>query len=244
MKSLSLNIDLIGDTLSNCQEVCAGVKLNRNDGIIPRGLIFESENRNNIKKVVIVCGLNPGIASKDEMEYLKYNLFFKGFKDYWRENLSGKGGQTSCQYYTRMRNFIDSIKSLKGSLILWTDVAKCQKEKEKKKFSFYQYPETCSKCASFYLKKEVEAICQEKVFIALGREVYQMLCLLYPTDKIIGIYHPTGSRGLDSFIKYFEDSEDRVHKRSLKKAIQQDLPKFLKSQSCNHKFFSVRMSDV
>lgn len=60
-QDLSAKIKTIGEDLVNCNLNCAGIRLDRKNGVLPRCLILEKTETGSEKGCVIV-GINPGIS--------------------------------------------------------------------------------------------------------------------------------------------------------------------------------------
>ena len=164
-------------------------------GIIPRGLIYEDENRDTNGLGCAMVGLNPGKASKKERAFFKSEpLSYERFCLYWRENI------LQYPYYKRLRKLADEIE-LKGP-ILWTELVKCQS-----KINGQLSVQTIRDDINKYLFKELEDIPDNWPLFGIGNKAFEILSFRFPNRLILGVPHPTGSYGL--FPKLFENQKLR-----------------------------------
>jgi hypothetical protein len=75
--------------------------------------------------------------------------------------------------------------------ILWTELVKC----ENKTKGILPPLQTFRKCINIFLNEELEAVPEAWPLLAVGRETYKALAYIYSSKTIIGIPHPTSSRG-------------------------------------------------
>jgi hypothetical protein len=197
LEKLKGEIAAIGEKLVACQENCEGVCRNQNEGILPRCLILETDNRS-IDKGSIVCGVNPAPAFPAEVEFYKKNgATYKSILEWWE-----KYKLKDIRYYARLRAFVSEI-GLTGP-ILWTDIAKCQNESDEVDLSIKNHPQTFRRCSALFLTQEIEKCPSDWPIIAAGREAYLALLYLCPNRALIGIPHPTGSFANAQFLRMFE----------------------------------------
>ena len=178
------HIDKIGNQLVGCQKCIGKVGNNVQEGIMPRCLFFETDVRDVHSKGVVVVGINPGKSnSKERNAYKRPNRTYKAFKKYWLDHFSNQG------YYSRMRELIDCLE-IKGP-ILWTEMVKCENKSADDKLTFNKYPDVFRTCISRFLLDEVKNVPKDWPLIAVGRDSFRNLCILFPHREVMGIYHPS-----------------------------------------------------
>jgi len=156
-------------------------------GIIPRGLIFEDEDRDLKAIGSVIVGLNPGQAKKDERLYYK-KLYDAGelkhhdFISYWN------GKFRNWKYHNRLRGVADKL-GLRGP-ILWTELVKCQSKKQG-----ILRVQTVRDDIHKYLLREIAVIPESWPLIAGGDKAYEILSYSFPNRLVIGVPHPTGTYG-------------------------------------------------
>jgi len=186
MKNLVKGISNIGNKLVKCKETCAGICNDPQNGIIPRCLYLEYLNRNQYNGCVIV-GINPGRTNNSEKSYyLKNGISYNTIVNFFEKPGRYKYGHP---YYRYLRIFVDLI-GYEGP-ILWTELVKCEND------TSTNFPplQTFRHCTHRYLSKELDLIPSDWPLIAIGREAHKALSYLYPTRSVLGIPHPTSSRG-------------------------------------------------
>lgn len=182
--SLASRIEEIGRKLVGCNIDCRGIALNHAEGILPRCLILESEGRAEGRGSVIV-GINPGRSKPHERDFYRRNgQTYEQEVRYWQQYIARH------PYYRRLRHFADEL-GFKGA-ILWTELVKCENESAESGLPPLQTFRTCTET---YLRKELEAVPDDWALIAVGAEPYKALAYLFPSRTVIGVPHPTGSRG-------------------------------------------------
>ena len=182
-------------TIDNSYIKYDDLECNLAEGIIPRGLIYEDENRSAKAIGCVMVGLNPGKASEKEREFFKSEpLSYERFLLYWRENI------LQHPYYRRLRKLADEIE-LSGP-ILWTELVKCQ-SKENGRLSIQTIRDDINK----YLFKELENIPDNWPLFGIGNKAFEILSYRFPDRLVLGVPHPTGSYGL--FPKLFENKKLR-----------------------------------
>ena len=173
----------IGDEMVSCDESCARISNHPSKGVLPRCLFLE-EGSGSIGAVII--GLNPGISSKAERSfYIENGATYDSTLKFWDSQVRSK-----VKYYTKLRGFLKQA-GCEGTL-LWTELAKCENEPG---FSGALPIQTYRTCAHLYLKRELELIPKEWAVFAVGREAYNASAYLLADRSVIGVPHPTGSRG-------------------------------------------------
>lgn len=173
----------------------ADLECNFSEGVIPRGLIYEEDNRDTNAIGCVMVGLNPGKANKEERDFFKSEpLSYERFLLYWEENVLQR------PYYKRLRKLADEIEL--GGPVLWTELVKCQ-NKEKGKLSVQTIRDDINK----YLFRELENIPASWPLFGIGNQAFEILSYRFPDRLVLGIPHPTGSYGL--FPKLFENKKLR-----------------------------------
>ena len=181
---LSQKIDKIGDYVVQCTRNCPGVCNDPIQGIIPRGLILETGQRENENGSVII-GINPGpVLSEEKETYLRAGRLYINSKQLW-EGMDSKKGIKNYPYYQRLRNFVDQLG--RTGLILWTDLVKCESS-EKRKMPPMQTKRICS---NLYLSKELNVLPEDWPIFAIGRDAYESLSLMLVNRIVIGIPNTT-----------------------------------------------------
>jgi hypothetical protein len=116
--SFALGIQLIGQKLVACRELCGGVHREQSIGSLPRCLFLEMEGRETDRGCAII-GINPGRAPDSERQFYRdrngtYEAVCEWFKIVGFKH----------RYYTGLRKLINQL-GLSGP-ILWTELAKCE----------------------------------------------------------------------------------------------------------------------
>jgi hypothetical protein len=207
----------IGEELVKCEERCAGVANDVRAGILPRCLILDRSEESG--RGCIVVGINPGRSEQpgqsksDERAFYRENgASYESVVAFWSKNVG------RIQYYVKLRQFVDAV-GLSGPIV-WSDLAKCENAPGHKGLIPMQ---TLRTCVGRYLKRELLAIPPDWPAIGVGKEAYKALAYLEPDRTVIGIPHPTGSRGL--FPSLFEAGKLCHHVASLvKSALKSESP--------------------
>lgn len=186
----------LGEQICNCLEHCAGVKRDPTEGDFPRGLYLETENTDDSPGTVI-CGLNPGSALIKEKEYYlsREKICYLDFAEYWKQKIR------NLKYFEQSRKLVQGLER-KGP-ILWTDLVKCENESDKVELSFRYHSATFRRCTQKFLFREIKWAPKSWLIVALGWEAYRALMFMFPERQILGVPHPSGSRGL--FSPFFEN---------------------------------------
>lgn len=178
---LEYEIRRIGEALVNCSNNCAGAVNDKSNGILPRCLVLEVDNRKKNRGSIVV-GINPGHAKEWEKREYKSNPSYGTLLKCWNERIR------ELPYYKRLRHFVDEM-GFSGP-ILWTDLAKCETAK-----GYSMLPlQTMRICVKKYLYKELELMPTDLPLVAVGFEAYKALSYHFPSRIVIGIPHPS-SRG-------------------------------------------------
>jgi hypothetical protein len=192
--NLASRIDEIGRDLVRCDIHCPGIALNHSEGILPRCLILETEGRAEGKGSVIV-GINPGRSKAHERDFYRLNgQTYEQEIRYWQEYIARH------PYYRRLRNFADGI-GFNGP-ILWTELVKCENVSAESGLPPLQTFRTCTET---YLQRELQAVPHDWALIAVGTESYKALAYMFASRAVIGVPHPTGSRG--QFARLFDQDK-------------------------------------
>jgi hypothetical protein len=175
-------ITAIGNEMVNCPKCCEGISLDASSGILPRCLFFEAPDSQ--QRGCAVIGLNPGQSKEKERSfYLQEGQTYQQTITFWEQRKS------NIRYYKRLKDFVKKL-GLEGP-ILWTELVKCENMPPSKK----PLIKTISICTHTYLSKELEHLPKEWPLIGIGKDSFNLLSFLYPERAILGVPHPTGSRG-------------------------------------------------
>lgn len=195
MEELLNAITQIGNQMVFCNLNCAGICNNPANGIIPRCLYFDNQNRQGQVGCVLI-GINPGRSANQVRErnfYLENQLSYNTINDFWVNH----GGYNHV-YYRYLRDFINCI-GFDGP-ILWTELVKCENA-----IDVSQLPlETFRKCINNYLINELSIIPENWPIIAAGRKPFEASSYLFMDRFVIGVPHPN-SRG--NFSNMFTNAE-------------------------------------
>jgi hypothetical protein len=216
LQKLKGGIAAIGEKLVACQKNCEGVCRSQSEGILPRCLILETNNRSK-NKGSIVCGINPAPAKTDEINYYRQNgASYGSLLKYWEQGGLNNKEPKSIPYYKSLRAFVDGL-GLTGP-ILWTDIAKCQNKSIEEKLSVKKHPQTFRRCSTSFLSEEVGLCPSDWPIIAAGNDAYHALLYLCPNRALIGIPHPTGQFARNKFSQMFE--RELVLKENVRERIE------------------------
>jgi hypothetical protein len=216
LQKLKEEIAAIGEKLVACQENCVGVCRNQSEGILPRCLILETNNRST-DKGSIVCGINPAPAKTDEINFYRQNgASYDSLLKFWEQSRLNHKELKNIPYYKSLRAFVDGL-GLTGP-ILWTDIAKCQNKSKEEKLSVKKHPQTFRKCSTSFLSEEVRLCPSDWPIIAAGSDAYHALLYLCPNRALIGIPHPTGQFARNKFSQMFE--RELVLKKDIRERIE------------------------
>ena len=176
-------------------------------GIIPRGLIFEDDDRDLNAVGSVIVGLNPGTAKEDERLYYK-ELYDKGELKYQEFINFWKGKFRNWKYHNRLRSVSDKL-GLRGP-ILWTELVKCQSKKQG-----ILRVQTVRDDIHKYLLKEIANIPESWPLIAGGDKAYEILSYSFPNRLVIGVPHPTGTYG-DHWLNHINSNSVSALKQIIK----------------------------
>lgn len=202
--SLQKTINKYGRIIVTCNKHCEGIENNRRAGILPRGLILKSGQKNGLSCVVV--GINPGNMNNKE------RLLYKN-KPYYN---------TTVEFIKLRGNRIAYIKKLQRLLnylgfrgqILWTELVKCQNKKKGKLPPL----DTFRTCVKNYLDNEIRAVPRKWPLVAVGRQTYEALAFLYPDKAVIGVIHPTGPFAQQKFDRLLKKNKLRNYGRKVNKS--------------------------
>ena len=185
MSALSREIAEIRCEMVRCQLHCKGIINN------PRCLFLDPSDAKSVDCVIV--GKNPGPIKSLE-----------------REPTDG----TACLNKHIKAPYYKKLKVLANELgfksILWTELCKCQKDKDQGG----EVPlQTFRTCIHQYLEREIEAVGADVPLIAVGNKAYRALCYRYTNRRVIGVPHATGAHGhLSNLMKnYIEKAKDAVN---------------------------------
>ncbi len=191
MSSIPEEIERIGKQLVACVDCCLGICQKQAEGILPRGLFLERPNSPG--RGCVAVGLNPGISSIEERDYFRKNGTSYDMVKAHRESING------IPYFKRTRRVIDQL-GLSGP-ILWSNLAKCENLKERKRFT--PPLQTLRHCANKFLLRELKIVPRDWAILGLGREAFRTLAYMLPDHAVLGIPHPTGAN--PEYSKMFEN---------------------------------------
>ncbi len=182
MQSISEQIAVIGQRMMDDKtwQSFSDIDYQPEQGIIARCLYYEIDGRKG--KSAIIVGMNPGRARPEETIYFtdKANRNYPAAVRYWELNR-----KDYINFYGPLRDLADKT-GLTGP-ILWTELVKCQSNKNVKALSL----NTIRYSISNYLSKEISLIPENTPLIAVGNHAFELLAYVYPNRKIIGVPHPS-----------------------------------------------------
>lgn len=206
--SLNKSLNSIGDEITACRFRCKAIMNDVEKGIYPRCFYPEICNEKLKYFDSIVIGLNPGIATPLERAFIKYIQSHKSNFGFEYIKIVMEPIIRNCDYYTRVRAFLNKYLEKKDLNILWTELVKCQSRLDDMGGKLPIELDTKKKCFEKFLKREIEIFTkyQKPLLILLGKEVFDFI-KKYGKEQFVGfeylkLYHPTGSR---KFHSYFED---------------------------------------
>jgi hypothetical protein len=211
MPILEKEIRSIGADLVRCNERCAGIHHDIEEGILPRCLLFERAGRN--ERGCFSAGINPGRSRRRERAfYMQTGARYDALIDFWDKEIK------DVPYYRRLRQLVNAM-GISGPII-WSDLAKCENAPDVEGLIPLQTLRTCS---GRFLRRELEIVPADWPVIAVGTEAYKALAYLEPRRTVIGVPHPTGSRG--NYFALFENSGLKSNvARHAKMALESEVP--------------------
>jgi len=185
----------LGERLVQCDGDCDGVAHDLAAGILPRCMVLESQDVDD--RGCVVVGLNPGRCPQSERAYyLEHGCTYDSVEGFWNETSS------RIKYNTLVRRFLKAC-GLSGS-VLWTELAKCESSLGSSSIPPVQ---TLRRCTGRYLTQELAAVPGDWPVIGVGADAFRALAFLEPDRVVLGLPHPTGSRG--HFARLFDG--DSLH---------------------------------
>jgi hypothetical protein len=146
-------------------------------------LYFEGVRRSG-RKGSIVVGLNPGQSSEFQRHYLlERGCTFAAVTDWFVDH------GMDYPYYALLRRLLDCLG--RDGPILWTELAHCETEADLVRLPL----QTFRTCTGAFLQREVALFPATWPLFAVGTESYNGLAYRFPRRTVIGVPHPTGSRG-------------------------------------------------
>jgi hypothetical protein len=201
MAELAAVIDRLGEELVRCRRGCAGIVHDESQGILPRCLILERGDATG--SGCLVAGINPGRSKpKERSRYRECGASYRTIREYWDLAIA------DVPYYKHLRNLLDQL-GFSGPII-WSDLAKCENASGVQGLLPLQ---TLRTCAGRFLHRELEATPPGWPVLGVGGEAYKALAYLEPLRTVIGVPHPTGSRG--QFFALFRDGHLRSEVKRL-----------------------------
>jgi len=201
MSNLATAINKLGEELVRCRRGCAGIVYDEKQGILPRCLILERDKA--AGRGCLVAGINPGRSKAAERTHYKVSgPLYNVVRDYWHLAIA------DVPYYRHLRRLLDQL-GFTGPII-WSDLAKCENAPEVHGLLPLQ---TLRTCAGHFLHKELEATPADWPIFGVGGEAFKALAYLEPRRTVIGVPHPTGSRG--QFFSLFQAGELQAAVRSV-----------------------------
>ena len=184
MSALSLKIAEIRCEMVRCQLHCKGIINN------PRCLFLDPSDAESVDCVIV--GLNPGPIDSPEQEPT--------------DGTACLNKHIKAPYYKNFRGFANKL-GFKS--ILWTELCKCQKDKDQREIPI----QTLRTCIHKYLEREIEAVEADVPLIAAGDNAYRVLSYRYTYRSVIGVPHPTGSHGQwsDLIKNYIEKAKAAIN---------------------------------
>ena len=199
-------INLIGNEMVACQRACRDVYSDRAQGSPPRGLVRVSRDPDT--QGAVLLGMNPGQGDDRERAALQADPSYGATVRFMETERLPKH-----PYYKRVRSLIDSCE-LSGDLI-WTELAKCQNAPGVNGSLPIETNRTCSKA---FLRREVEITPPTWGIFAIGRDAYRAATFMFLDRAILGVPHPTGSRG-----PWYAMFEDGILKPEVRQAVERIL---------------------
>jgi hypothetical protein len=182
--AIAEHIREIGEQMVANYQPSPDVMLDKEQGIIPRCLIFEKESRNPHGQGSVVVGVNPGngLWPEERQFYRECGCSYDAVVKFWPRV------SEYSRYYKLLTGFLNAA-GLDGP-ILWTELVKCE-SKQGTVLSI----ETIRKDINRYLFRELEKIPDDWPLIGIGRRAYEILAYQFCDRQVIGIPHPTSSHG-------------------------------------------------
>jgi len=179
-------IDNLGAELVNCRDGCSGIWHDQVIGVIPRSLFLERPAAT--ARGCLAVGLNPSRSSESERRFYRdVELTYDRVREYRLKGYCGHRLINDIPYFGRTRTVIEQL-GLHGP-ILWSNLAKCENQKDRKDLPPIQ---TLRHCTQRFLKRELDVCPPEWIVLGIGWEAFRTVAYLVPERGVIGIPHPTG----------------------------------------------------
>ena len=172
----------LGEELVACDHDCDGVTHDRANGYLPRCLVLDSSGDG---RACVVVGLNPGRCTPTERKYYRdRDCAYDSVAEFWAQE------QDRIRYNKRLNQLLRGL-GFDGPR-LWTELAKCESAEGSPSTPPLQ---TLRFCSGRFLSRELEAVPSSWPLFAIGAGAYHALAFLFPGRRVIGVPHPTSSRG-------------------------------------------------
>jgi hypothetical protein len=183
VNTLRATIETIGAQMVRCDRACTGVLLDPPSGAVPRSLYLEEGTEKGSLGAAVV-GMNPGQPMKGEFaHYLQNGNSYAAVTTWFAQH-----GRTH-RYHKNIRRLLDCM-DVAGP-ILWTELAKCQSLTAGKAPPL----QTFRTWSSAFLNRELEALPTFWPILAIGRDAYSAVSFRFADRRVVGVPHPTGSKG-------------------------------------------------
>ena len=191
-------IDRIGTEIIRCDEKCEGVICDQVKGYYPR--VFFLYPNNSCEVNVVIVGKNPGSSPPLEREFYKALAEHRQDKiATYKDCLRVWNACTQIEYFQRPLHLLKEL-GLPQTGILWAEVVFCESKSKR-------IPRAVlNRCRERFLGRilNIEILAKGKHVLCLGKVALENVREL--TDKmkmwkIVGVYHPTGTR---TFANYFD----------------------------------------
>jgi hypothetical protein len=183
LSSLQESIWSLGEELVSCSQTCEGVRHDSAAAVLPRCLALEGAERDGLGAVIV--GLNPGRSRPSEQQfYLDRGCDYESVVAFWDSHSHG------IRYNQRLKEFARDI-GLNGP-VLWTELAKCECKPDSSSLPPLQ---TLRRCSGLFLQRELDAVPSDWPLLGVGAAAFQALAFMCPDRTVLGVPHPTGSRG-------------------------------------------------
>ena len=206
INKIGQDIYAIGQSMVKCSDNCETICNDPENGALPRCLFFDERNKD-IKNGCVIVGINPGKSAKFSKErnfYLDRNNTYDSQLELWFTTKKAK-------YYQFLEDF--AMAAGWNGPILWTELVKCECSED----SISPSLQTSRICTKKYLSEELDVIPKDWPLFAVGRETHKALAYLYPERSVLGVPHPTSSRG--QFANLFSDTKRKVFTKDVEKQI-------------------------
>ena len=167
---------------------CFDVSIDLDEFIFPRCLLWEQKD--STKTGAAIIGINPGqLKDKEKKHYKKWDKtqgsLYQAFITLWNSVEDTK----KVPFYRRLKMLLRDL-PIEGS-ILWGELAHCQN----KIAGINPSNQTRGICSNNHLFPLLNDLPSDWPIIAVGKEVFNTLSVIYYDRLVIGVPHVTGSRG-------------------------------------------------